>query len=67
MRKPPIIEHDVTNKDGEGFTVASRSLVAAVITQLFSYMIGKGIQYGYVCTGKAFGFLDIPDDPIIVF
>ncbi|KZZ90804.1 hypothetical protein AAL_07030 [Moelleriella libera RCEF 2490] len=35
--------------------------------QLFSYMIGKGIQYGYVCTGEAFVFLDIPNNSTIVF
>ncbi|WQF90495.1 Putative protein kinase [Colletotrichum destructivum] len=29
-------------------------------------MIGKGIQYGYVCTGEAFVFLHIPDDPTTV-
>ncbi|EGY23835.1 hypothetical protein VDGD_05273 [Verticillium dahliae] len=58
---------DVINKDGEGFSFASRSLAAAVITQLFSYMIGKGIQYGYVCTGETFIFLYIPDDPTIVY
>ncbi|KAK1656902.1 hypothetical protein BDP55DRAFT_568421 [Colletotrichum godetiae] len=60
-------ERDVINKDGEGFAFASRSLVAAVVTQLFSYMIGKGIQYGYVCTGEAFVFLHIPNDPTIVY
>ncbi|KAM0271972.1 hypothetical protein ACHAQH_008858 [Verticillium albo-atrum] len=58
---------DVINKDGEGFPFASKSLAAAVITQLFSYMIGKGIQYGYVCTGETFVFLHIPDDPTIVY
>ncbi|KAF4883432.1 hypothetical protein CGCF415_v015742 [Colletotrichum fructicola] len=60
-------ERDVINKDGEGFAFASRSLVAAVVTQLFSYMISKGIRYGYVCTGEAFVFLHIPDDPTIVY
>ncbi|OHE90489.1 hypothetical protein CORC01_14217 [Colletotrichum orchidophilum] len=60
-------ERDIINKDGEGFTFASRSLAAAVVTQLFSYMIGKGIQYGYVCTGEAFVFLHIPDDPTTVY
>ncbi|KAK1657513.1 hypothetical protein BDP55DRAFT_685586 [Colletotrichum godetiae] len=58
--------HDVMNKDGEGFGFVSRPLVVAVVTQLFSYMIGKSIQYGYVCTGEAFVFLYIPDDPTIV-
>ncbi len=60
-------ERDVINKDGEGFAFASKALAAAVVTQLFSYMIGKSIQYGYVCTGEAFVFLYIPNDPATVF
>ncbi|RYP56570.1 hypothetical protein DL771_011749 [Monosporascus sp. 5C6A] len=60
-------KRDVIHKDGNGFAFASRTLAAAVVTQLFSYMIGKGIQYGYVCTGEAFVFLFIPDDPTIVY
>ncbi|KAI1846941.1 hypothetical protein JX265_014015 [Neoarthrinium moseri] len=60
-------EHDVINKDGEGFEFASKSLVSAVITQLFSYMIGKGIKYGYVNTGEVFVFLHIPNDPTTVY
>ncbi|KAK3326780.1 hypothetical protein B0H66DRAFT_618037 [Apodospora peruviana] len=57
---------DVINKDCEGFVLASRALTAAVVTQLFSYMVSKGIQYGYVCTGQVFVFLYIPDDPATV-
>ncbi|KAL7919515.1 hypothetical protein ACQKWADRAFT_322919 [Trichoderma austrokoningii] len=59
---------DVINKPGEGedFASASKKLAAAAITQLFSYMVGRGIRYGYVCTGEAFVFLHIPDDPAIV-
>ncbi|KJZ70625.1 hypothetical protein HIM_09980 [Hirsutella minnesotensis 3608] len=60
-------ERDVINKDGQGFAFTARRLAAAVVTQLFSYMIGKGIQYGYVCTGQAFVFLHIPDDPSTVY
>ncbi|KAH8759304.1 hypothetical protein F5883DRAFT_426690, partial [Diaporthe sp. PMI_573] len=60
-------ERDVINKDRDGFAFASKALAAAVVTQLFSYMIGKGIQYGYVCTGEAFVFLYIPDDPATVY
>ncbi|PKS11157.1 hypothetical protein jhhlp_002918 [Lomentospora prolificans] len=60
-------ERDVINKDGQDFAFSSKALSAAVITQLFSYMIGKGIRYGYVCTGPAFIFLYIPDDPSIVY
>ncbi|KXH67263.1 hypothetical protein CSAL01_10527 [Colletotrichum salicis] len=60
-------ERDVINKNGEGFAFASKALAAAVVTQLFSYMIGKGIRYVYVCTGEAFVFLHIPDDPTSVY
>ncbi|KAI0400705.1 hypothetical protein F4802DRAFT_609898 [Xylaria palmicola] len=60
-------ERDVINKSGSGFAFASRRLTAAVITQLFSYMVNKDIQYGYVCTGETFVFLYIPDDPSIVY
>ncbi|KAK3315532.1 hypothetical protein B0H66DRAFT_577300 [Apodospora peruviana] len=47
--------------------MAIEALTAAVVTQLFSYMVGKGIRYGYVCTGQVFVFLYIPDDPATVF
>ncbi|KAA8617300.1 hypothetical protein PtrV1_10601 [Pyrenophora tritici-repentis] len=40
-----------------------RRLMAAVITQAFSYMVKLGVEYGCVCTGEAFVFLRIPDDP----
>ncbi|CAI0649780.1 unnamed protein product [Colletotrichum noveboracense] len=60
-------ERDVINKNGEGFAFVLKALVAAVVTQLFSYMIGKGIRYGYVCTGEVFVFLHIPDDPTSVY
>lgn len=43
-------------------------VVAAVITQAFSYMINGGMEYGYVCTGEAFIFLRVPhDDPSTVY
>ncbi|KAI3342761.1 hypothetical protein F4824DRAFT_443159 [Ustulina deusta] len=60
-------ERDVINKNGNGFAFASRRLTAAVVTPLFSYMVDKSIQYGYVCTGETFIFLHIPDDPSIVY
>lgn len=60
-------ERDIINKDGEGFVFASKKLATAVITQLFSYMVGKGIQYGYLCNGEVFVFVHIPDDPSIVY
>ena len=58
---------DVINQEGDDFTFLSKSLMAAVITQLFSYMIGKGIQHGYLCTGETYVFLHIPDDPTMVY
>ncbi|KAK4243623.1 hypothetical protein C7999DRAFT_36041 [Corynascus novoguineensis] len=60
-------ERDVINRDGDDFAFAAKVLATAVVTQLFSYMVGKGIQYGYVCTGQVFVFLHIPDDPTIVY
>lgn len=61
------LERDVISKDGDGFAFAAKALAATAITELFSYMVIKGIQYNYVCTGQAFVFLHIPDDPAIVY
>jgi hypothetical protein len=45
-----------------------RRVVAAVITQAFSYMITAGLEFGYVCTGEAFIFLRVPlKDPSTVY
>lgn len=44
-----------------------RRLVAAVITQAYSYMIDARLEFGYVCTGEAFIFLRVPDDPTTVY
>ncbi|KAL7948147.1 hypothetical protein V8C42DRAFT_316810 [Trichoderma barbatum] len=61
-------ERDVIDKEGDDFTFASRTLVAATITQLYSYMISKDIQYGCVCTGEAFIFCCISeDDPCTIY
>ena len=60
-------ERDVINKDSQGFDLTAQRLAAAVVTQLFSYMIGKGIQFGYICTGEALVFLHIPNDPSTVY
>ena len=61
-------QHDVINAEGEGFEFESKRLCAAVITQLFSYMVGLGTSYGYVCTGEVFIFLRIPaENPSIVY
>lgn len=57
---------DIINKNGEGFEFLSRCLLAAVVTQCFSYMIARGIQFGYIFTGDVFVLLRIPDDPTVV-
>jgi hypothetical protein len=58
---------EIINKEGDDFEFLSKSLVAAVITQLFSYMVAKGVQHGYVFDGKVIIFLYIPnDDPSTV-
>jgi len=50
-----------TTKDG------FRRLIAAVITQAFSYMVKIGSQYGCICTGEASIFLQVLDDPRTVY
>jgi len=60
-------ENDVINVHEDGFEFESKLLATAVITQLFSYMIGKGVKYGYICTGEVFVFLFIPEDPATVY
>jgi hypothetical protein len=56
----------VINKEGDDCNFLSKSLVAAMTTQLFSYMARKGIQWGYVFVREAIIFLHIPDDPTTV-
>ncbi|PYH74284.1 uncharacterized protein BO88DRAFT_439789 [Aspergillus vadensis CBS 113365] len=60
------LEKDVINADGDSFEYHATRLVAAVITQLFSYMVDVGVQHGYICTGEAFICLRITEDPSVV-
>ncbi|KAJ6102876.1 hypothetical protein N7486_005303 [Penicillium sp. IBT 16267x] len=60
------LARDVINQEGDTFEFYATRLVAAVVTQIFSYMIDSGVQYGYICTGEAFVFLTIPEDPTVV-
>ncbi|CAG7991697.1 unnamed protein product [Penicillium nalgiovense] len=61
------LARDVIDQEGDTFEFYATCLVAAVVTQIFSYMIDSGVQYGYICTGEAFVFLHIPeDDPTVV-
>ncbi|PGG95124.1 hypothetical protein AJ80_10022 [Polytolypa hystricis UAMH7299] len=57
---------DVISQESEDVTFCCRRLVAVVITQLFSYMVCKGVCFGYVCTGEAFIFVYIPDNLSLV-
>ncbi|KAE8408328.1 hypothetical protein BDV37DRAFT_296485 [Aspergillus pseudonomiae] len=61
------LEQDAIDKDGDTFEFHARHLVAAVITQLFSYMVDSGVRNGYICTGEAYIFLHIADDPTVVY
>jgi hypothetical protein len=61
------LARDVIGQEGDTFEFYATRLVAAVVTQIFSYMIDSGVRYGYICTGEAFVFLHIPEgDPTIV-
>ncbi|KAJ5111793.1 hypothetical protein NUU61_001423 [Penicillium alfredii] len=61
------LARDVIDQEGDTFEFYATCLVAAVVTQIFSYMIDSGVQYGYICTGEAFVFLHIPkDEPTVV-
>ncbi|KAL9099373.1 MAG: hypothetical protein Q9163_005121 [Psora crenata] len=44
-----------------------RRLIAAAITQAFSYMVQAGLEYGYIYTGEAIIFLRVPDNPDTVY
>ncbi|KAI6083328.1 hypothetical protein F4821DRAFT_280999 [Hypoxylon rubiginosum] len=59
------LEWEAIHEDRDKF--ASKGLAVTVVTQLYSYMIGKGVQYGYICTGEVFVFLFIPEDSTLVF
>ncbi|KAI2789392.1 hypothetical protein POX_d04880 [Penicillium oxalicum] len=64
---PLDLARDVIGQEGVTFEFYATRLVAAVVTQIFSYMIDSGVRYGYICTGEAFVFLRIPqDDPTVV-
>ncbi|OKO92894.1 hypothetical protein PENSUB_12564, partial [Penicillium subrubescens] len=61
------LARDVIDQEGDTFEFYATRLVAAVVTQIFSYMVDSGVRYGYICTGEAFVFLHIPeDDPTVV-
>ncbi|EDN08383.1 predicted protein [Histoplasma mississippiense (nom. inval.)] len=54
---------EVIDKNSDDSDFCLKQLVTAIITQLFFYMVVKGVWYSYVCTGEAFIFLYILDNP----
>jgi hypothetical protein len=61
------IARDVIDQQGDTFEFHATHLVAAVLTQLFSYMLDIGVRNGILCTGEAYIFVQIPvDDPTIL-
>ncbi|KAH1309301.1 hypothetical protein KXW53_002193 [Aspergillus fumigatus] len=45
-----------------------RRIVAAIITQTFSYMIHCGVEFGLVCTGEAYIYLRVShNDPSTIY
>ena len=61
------LARDVINQEGDIFKFYATRLVAAVVTQIFLYMIDSGVRYGYIYTREAFIFLRIlNDDPTVI-
>ncbi|KAF3031373.1 hypothetical protein E8E12_001140 [Didymella heteroderae] len=57
----------VQYRENESSRDRFRRLMAAVVTQAYSYMIQIGVEYGCVCTGEATVFLRVPRDPTTVY
>ncbi|KAG6090429.1 hypothetical protein E4U30_008102, partial [Claviceps sp. LM220 group G6] len=55
------LDTGIIDEDGKDF--GPKQLVAAVITQLFSALVSKGLRYGCIDTGEAKIFLHIGSDP----
>ena len=60
-------EIDVMHREDDDFEFLCKYLMTAVLAQLFSYMIDKGVRYGYVSTGEVYVFMHIPADPQSVY
>jgi hypothetical protein len=53
--------------EDESLGTRCRRLVAAVITQGYSYMVRAGVEYGEIYTGEATIFLRVLNDPSTVY
>ncbi|KAI9805146.1 MAG: hypothetical protein M1825_000980 [Sarcosagium campestre] len=56
------LEDVIVQHDNETHQEIFRRLVAAIISQKFSYLVRAGLECAYVGTGEAFIFLNVPDD-----
>ncbi|KAL6900005.1 hypothetical protein GGI43DRAFT_427727 [Trichoderma evansii] len=61
------VDQDVIGRIGNDLVFTSKCLVTAVITQLFHRMLEVGTQFGYISTGEALIFVEIPGDPKYVY
>ncbi|OAA42190.1 Protein kinase-like domain protein [Metarhizium rileyi] len=62
------LDNIVRIQENETSEIICRRVIAAVITQAYSYMASGGIEFGYVCTGEAFIYLHIKcDEPECVY
>lgn len=60
------LDRDVLNADDDSPEYYTRHLVAALVTQIFSYMVDIGVQKGLICTGEADVYLYITEDPSVI-
>jgi hypothetical protein len=61
------LDDDIEVCENESVAIRCRRLLAAVISQGYSYMVRAGLEYGEVYNGEATIFLRIPDDPSTVY
>ncbi|KAL1979562.1 hypothetical protein VTN96DRAFT_5562 [Rasamsonia emersonii] len=54
------LARDVIDKEADTFEDYAKRLVAAAITELYSYMLSRGVRHGYLFTGEAYLFVHIP-------
>jgi hypothetical protein len=47
------LDRDILNIENDSLEYHIRHLVAAIVTQIFLYMVNIGVQKGLFCTGEA--------------
>lgn len=61
------LAEEVINQEGNDFKFLSESLIAVILTQLFSYIIYKGIRRGYIFAKEVVIFLNILNDLATIY